>query len=256
MAGNYGIQQPEDRLVTRILDLERKLQELATRPFIVPTLGTDPPATSKTNLWYLSDGRLRGRMVDGTIVQYSGTTPGSSTTTTTPPAAQPIPTEHVYESACTWAQSYRLAGTAQRTDAGEFLYYGRISSTHGEQNSMIGWPDLAATLAGSRISEVTLRIVNRWTNFNGGADLRIGLHNSASAPGTFTETVWTPIVRQVEKAGYGETDQTYNLDLSVGEAFRDGSAKGFTFNQRTTDAAFYGYSTRAIVLRIKYITYS
>lgn len=262
MGGSYNIPRPEDRLIARIAELETQVKELSTRPFIVPTLGQDAPATSLTNLWYLTDGRLRGRLVDGTIVEYARTgTLGGSTSTAAPPAPDPVPTEHTYRQAANWSQSYHLSSGAQRTDAGEFLYYGYISSTHGEQKSMLGWTGLPAILAGSRISSTQLRIVNRWTNYNSGADLRIGFHNSGAAPANFSETQWDPITKHVFKSGYesppnGSVDQTYDLDASVGAMFRDGLIQGFTFDQHSTNSAFYGYSTKTVELIIKYITYS
>lgn len=65
------IPSEEDRFWVTVQNLQREVQELRNKPFRVPTLQADPDIKDPTNLWYLSDGRLRGRLVDGAIDRKS-----------------------------------------------------------------------------------------------------------------------------------------------------------------------------------------
>lgn len=263
------IPSEEDRFWITVQTLQREVQELRNKPFRVPTLQADPDVNDPTNLWYLSDGRLRGRLVDGTLVEYArsnhshpdaiANSQGGGSSTAPPPPQDYQPASYQYKQGADWFASYDQNGSAER--ATSYLYYGYYSAAASRQTqmSMMHFPSLNQLdpgPVGTRIGRVQLHIVNRHTNLNSGAELRIGLHNSATKPATFQETLWVPYKIHVGKAGYpssGSTDITFDLPLLVGEMYRDDTACGITFSQHTTDQSFYGYADRFAELIIDYV---
>lgn len=269
-----GYQVPDDyaKLQSMIETLRSDVNTLQNKVLRIPTLQADPALSDATNIWFMDDGRLRGRLRDDTIVEFSATThihdtrymlipapvvpvKGTPVATVLPPPPKYVPKTRVYASGTDWVQGYNAHG--QRTDKPD-LYYGYYDSWNGENKSMVHFPGIAAALAptsaGCRISEVSLRLINLHTNLNSGAELRLGLHNAAGKPGSFSENQWSPMKVHVNKSGYGAIDQTYKLPTWVGDRMRDGSATGFTFDQHTTDRSYYGFArSTGITLRIVYV---
>lgn len=263
------IPSEEDRFWITVQTLQREVQELRNKPFRVPTLQADPDIKDPTNLWYLSDGRLRGRLVDGTVVEYSrsnhshpnatANSQGGSSSTAPPPPQDYQPASYQYKQIADWVASYEDGGASQRSTS--YLYYGYYSgaASRGVQMSMLHFPNLSQLdpgPVGTRIARVQLRLINRHTNLNSGAELRIGLHNSATKPTSFQEVYWLPYKVHVGKAGYpasGSTDITFDIPLLAGEKFRDDTACGITFSQHTSDQSFYGYAESYAELIIDYV---
>lgn len=254
---------PEElRTLERIKSLEDAVLRLQSRGTVIPTLEADPGTQDPTNLWFLDDGRLRGRTRSGDIVELAfsshshpgitGTPSGGSGSTAPPPPPAYSPSTQVYESGADWAQSYNKGGAQQRSTP--YLYYGNSGdSFNGQQMSMIHFPNLGVLApgpVGTRIAEVYVRITNIHTWFNGGGDLRIGFHNSGAKPGTFQQNRWDPLTVRVGKPSI---DLWYGLPAWVGELYRDGLVQGFTFMQNTNDRAFYGYAQSDVRLKIVYV---
>src|SRR4051794_29947293 len=88
MAGTtYDKGTPENADVDILQGILARLDQVEQRPVVVPVLSADPATTSPLNLWYLYDGRLRGRNPStGTVVQYQTMTPGSGTSSVARPS--------------------------------------------------------------------------------------------------------------------------------------------------------------------------
>lgn len=257
----------EDRLVAEIKALRDEVASLRRRPPIIPVLEADPDPADPLTLWYLFDGRLRGRIPGGGLVEYAfsthshpgvtGSPAGGGSSTVPAPAPAYVPQSRRLVVAADWLQSYNKGGSQQRST--DSLYYGRVDSYNGEQMSMIHFPGLSALAAGpagTRIAAVYFTLTNQHTYNNSGAELRLGLHNNATKPSAFAENYWQPIKVRAYKTGYtryGALTQEYKLPNYVGERMRDGLAQGITLSQHSTDKALYGYAQGAATLRIEYV---
>lgn len=246
-SGSSGFQVPslETKETDTIAKLVQRVGDLENKSFRLPTLTNDPSAENPLNLWYLTDGRLRGRLADGSVVEYQKVAPGNQNSAAPPTTPQYVPSTITYAQNADWATSYNKNGSQVRgNNSKNWLYFGQYPDGFNLENkSMIHFPGLSVLApgpVGTRISSVRLRLVGTWAYFNSGVTLRIGLHNNSSSPGSFNESEWPPIEVTVGKPGFTEVDRTYDLPVWVGERFRDGTAQGFTLNQRTTDVAFYG----------------
>lgn len=254
------IPSEDDRLIARIRSLEEELQGLKTRSSTVPIFAADPDIDLGVRLWLLNDGRLRGYKANGSIVEWSWSnhkhddryallsTPGpgggtGGTGSTEPPKPPPyVPKTRVYESNADWTQSYQRGGAEVYSTGAVDLYYGQYQSGRGILVSMAHFPGVQAALApgpkGTRIAEVWLRLSNVHTYLNSGTDLRIATHNADGKPGQASE------VSEIGRIRVGKPSHNvwYRLPAWVGNRFRDGSAKGITFNQGSSARALYGYA--------------
>jgi hypothetical protein len=163
-----------------------------------------------------------------------------------------VPSTHEYRSGGDWAQCYWKGGSEVYANAGGRLYYSMYTSSTGQLKSMIHFPGVQSALApgpaGTQIAEVHLRINNQHTYSNAGGSLRIGLHSQDGMPGNFSEVIG------IGQVPVGKPSNSwYQLPNWVGEAFRDGSVKGFTYNQESTNKALYGYASQDAELRIVFV---
>jgi len=274
-------------LVNRIVALEEQLEAERGRAFRVPVVDADPDPDDPTNLWLFADGRLRARLPDGTVVDFTeypkvpilaadpttatginmwlrasdrqlrirmpngvagyttatagaGTTTGSAPTTSSKPKPARVQRK-TYRTTwdADWSQSYR-GGGAQRTDDDNLLYYGRISSVHDEQKSMIGFPhgSIQAALSGASIRKVEFWMNNLHAYFNAGVDVHFGAHGQASKPGSYSIRN-----RNVTTRHFGKPQAKWvTLSNWFGTAFRDGLIKGVNLDQPGTSLSYYGYA--------------
>lgn len=65
---------PVEQLVAHIRGLEDRIRALEEPGFRIPVLDADPDTDDPTNLWFLEDGRLRGRTADGTLHEFVSVT--------------------------------------------------------------------------------------------------------------------------------------------------------------------------------------
>jgi hypothetical protein len=222
-----------------------KVKELVSNqsrpPMVIPVLAADPPTTDPTNLWLLTDGRLRSRYWNGTtyiIREYTPVTP----TGTTPPAYVPqgaaaTTQEKLYTA--TWSQSYVGAGTPRAGDGETLLYYGNQQDGTGRNKALIGFnaATIAADLAGADIRKVQLVFNNIRSVWGTGAEVHFGIHNSTTEPAT-----WPSIPRSMITAIIFGSSQTATVDLTTefGTAIRDGIGKGIAVEAPSDDAGFAG----------------
>lgn len=243
------------KLAARIIELERAVRDVANRPFTIPVLPEDPPESSPVNLWFLPDGRLRGRHLDPTGAslvyrEWVATAPGSGTSADAPapPATAPATYQNSYGS--TWWASYRENG-ALRTGIGTSVYQGRSDGSNGRQRSLIGFDAaaIAADLAGATINNAWLDLTNRHAWWNDGVDYSIRLHDFGSAPGTWTGGLPEYARRHWPKVGYARQ----GLGPGIGQALRGGTASGVALEAPSNSYDFYGYADGAsAVLIINY----
>lgn len=250
----------EQRVLAELANLRADVQALQGSSVRVPVRAADPPATSSITLWILNDGRLRGRQGDGTIVEYAKksdipapvTPPGGGGSTVPPPVPEYVPSTQEYRSGANWYQCYWKNGTEVYANAGGRLYYSMYTSTTGQLKSMIGFPNLAASLAagpaGTRIAEVWFRLNNQHTYSNAGGSLRIGWHGAGGPPGSFSEG------GEIGSISVGKpSNNWYQLSNAVGEGMRDNVIQGITLNQESTNRALYGYAAQDAELRIVFV---
>lgn len=203
------------------------------RGFIIPVLDADPDVNDNTtNVWFLSDGRLRCRRPDGTIVQVALTVTGSGTSGTTNP---PVTIPKTYTSIWTasWSRSFNSSGI-RSTD---HMYYGDGDSFNGQQSSMTGWGSFTGILSGATVRKVELYLYNEHAWFDSGVQIKIGRHNDSSAPGSFDNDALLGTWK------FGKPQARWiTLPLSFGNRLKAGTAKGVTLYQTSSNQAYYGYA--------------
>jgi hypothetical protein len=253
--GGYQVPDADNRLLEMIRTLQEQVKSLQDKRLFIPTLQQDPDANDMLNLWFLDDGRLRGRLRDGTIKQFASEVPGGSTSTAPPPPAQYQPTEKTLTVQATWFQSYSQGGGVQQ--GGPYLGYGWQTSAVGEEMSMIGFADIRPQLAASvgyltQIKETWIHLINKMTQLEGGTELRVGLHNESVAPVIFQEW-WFAAARPHVSKETDKLDKWYQVSNSIGEAFRDGKALGLTLHQGSTDPALWGQASPFAEIKIVFL---
>jgi hypothetical protein len=65
---------PAEQLAAIIRDLRDRVRALEERGHRIPVLDADPATSDPTNLWFLEDGRLRGRTADGLLHEFAEVT--------------------------------------------------------------------------------------------------------------------------------------------------------------------------------------
>lgn len=262
----FAVPGEEDRLRAQVMAMQEAITDLQNKPFRVPTLQEDPPSGEQTNLWYLSDGRLRGRLKDNTLVEYArsnhahpsvaAVVQGPPASTAPAPPPQYAPSSVVLDFDSDWSQSYNQNGTGQRAADG-WIYYGRITAVHNVQKSMVHFAGMTSAMAPAaggpmtRTTKVLLTVTNQWANLNTGVELRIGLHNASGIPAVFTQVRWDPFKFHANKTGYGPLTQDYELPTFVGDLIRDGQVTGITLDPQSSDGALYGYARPNMHLHIE-----
>lgn len=139
-----------------------------------------------------------------------------------------------------WSMSYSGSG-GQRTATD--CYQGYVSSTWGNQKSLVGFGDMTTTLAAAvSITKVEFYLyADHWYN-NSGGTCYLGVHNKMSAPSSWTESgVTTGIIGSAwsSKTGGKWTDIT-----SVGnkDNWKTGGYRGMSIGPGpSTSNAYYSY---------------
>lgn len=116
-----------------------------------------------------------GRDVPDTAVRNTG---GGGTT---------VKKQYTKEYACAWSRRYGNAGST----TGE-MYQGYYSSTWGTQRSAMGFSSWGTDLSGATVNKVEVYLyANHWY-YNSGGTARIGVHQSASDPGSSPASLASP----------------------------------------------------------------
>jgi hypothetical protein len=241
MATPPGI-TPADDFAARILDLERQVQELKSRPSSVPILAAAPDASYAGNVWGYPDGRLIWRLKDGTLRQVSSV--AATAASGSNPAQPAQPTTHQTTWGATWAQAYRSNGGKTGGDD-RYLYYGNsgASSYNGRQKSLVNFDYAAiqAALAGATISAVEIFLQNIHTWANSGATCWVGAQLNAvgSAPGSYGGAVHD-FVSSFHTAR--DTGAWHTVSTEFGQRLRDAAATGIVLQAPNDSNTYYGYA--------------
>jgi hypothetical protein len=236
----FGFQGPEKQL----MDLIRSMIETQPRPpVIIPVLTGNPSEDDATNVWLLTDGRLRTRYWNGSSFVYKEYAPIAPTGGAAPPypPKELAPKTNVSQFAATWSQSY-TGGNEQVSDGGR-IYYGDSGDALGITKSLVGfdYAAIAAVLAGSTVKRVQLRMTNISTFWPDGADVFFGIHNVTSPPTTWSDSdVTAPLLTQ-HHFGKPET-KTVDLPLRFATDIRSGTGKGIAVQSPDNDRAHSGYA--------------
>lgn len=174
----------------------------------------------------------QGPLVQNTLVPNTG---GGGTS----PVTQKTKTYN-----CTWSgsyladNSYTVGGSATRA------YQGDDNAGDGNRKSMLGFPfsTIVADMAGSTVQSCKLTIYyQHWWATAGGTAI-VGTHNvsNTSHPTTFSGTT-----NRVQKTGVPNPGSvTIDLGVTIGQNFRDGTAKGIVLGPGpSSSTTYYGYAT-------------
>ncbi len=206
------------------------------------TITLSPSTTQKTQFRVIDSGRF----IPNTAVTNAG---GGGTT----PVQQ-----YTKDYAATWTRSYKGDNTPGSFSSSTSAYQGNIGDANGNRRSMIGfdYATIQADTAGATINSCTLTLNFLHWYYNAGGTAVIGTHNSATAsPGT-----WSGTSNLIQSGSWPKPGQrTVNLGTSIGNAFRDNTAKGIVLGpgQGGDPLTYYGYASGAgqangPVLRIVY----
>lgn len=119
---------------------------------------------------------------------------------------------------------------------------GRFDNDRGRQRSMIGfnYSSLREYLSGSEIEKVELYLESGHFHSTSGGTVVVGYHNlsATSTPNSFSEKKNNVKSQKYSRRKQG---QWIVLPKSVGEAIRDGEAKGITLNAHSDSSSRYGW---------------
>lgn len=229
---------PLAALAQEINKLREDIADLAQKPLIIPILNADPGTGYPGNIWAYPNGNLNIRKKDGTVAGYTAVAPAAGGTNPTPPA-QPI--SRIGTWAGTWGQAYKASGGFTGGDNSK-LYQGNGDGFNGRQRSQIGF-DYAAivtALSGSNVTGVRIWLSMAHTWYYAGGTFWFGMHNSATKPGTWANTIGRDFVSQARVPNGGGV--WCSLATEFGAKLRDGAAKGVTLQAPNDDRTYYGYA--------------
>jgi hypothetical protein len=202
----------------------------------VPMVTADPPAESPTNLWMMTDGRLRWRTPDGTLYQVAGVTAGTTTSAVALPSDPDVGrTVKVYPAL--WVETLcPLHGIEAAGDYGT-----DPRGFHGNRQIMAGFDfdAIRADLTGRQLRQVQMQLTNTATATGGPVELHFGLHNATGRTALFAGVfadVWTGVWPASGSAG---TDGWLDAEPYLVQAIADGTATGLTIDQ-PVGAAYAG----------------
>lgn len=159
----------------------------------------------------------------------------SGTGTVTPPVSS-----HTSKFLATWSGSYDGDNGARAGGDGNLCYQGYVSSTHGNQRSLVGfdYSAIQSALSGATVTSCKLTFKVDHAYWNDGATVRIGTHNYTSEPSTWNGTNVTEA--RISKASC-KSGVTYTVDLGtgIGGEFKSGSSRGISFGPAPSNSYDY-----------------
>ena len=137
-----------------------------------------------------------------------------------------------------WSMDY--AGDSSQRN-GDYLYYGQVSSTWGNNRSLIGFPVPAEVEDCLEIVSARLRFYNVHHYLNDGGDIEIGTHKHSAMPATWmNEYVDQGLVTWGDAPKPGWVDLTLNSTMRA--KFKAG-AQGIALGPGpSTSTSYYGYA--------------
>jgi hypothetical protein len=229
--------QQETDLVALIQGMQSALLEMQQRQTGVPVLEEDPPVGSPINVWWLYDGRLRGRKPNTQgVVEFTSTAAagGTNTTTTPVPPQAPQPTRRVKTWASTWTRTFQELnvyddlvkfGTHLETSTGMLAVMPRPRMWR----VMIGF-DAAAIrteLAGAAINSVEIGF-ERPENWPA---VYLGATTATAPPASFENPRLSPRNAPFVWQRLGAQGDFRKVDVWLGEAFRDNLVQSLAIDQ-------------------------
>lgn len=244
---------PYARIAAEFAALKEEVRQATRRPMRIPILDADPDSDDPTNVWLFSDGRLRVRLENGSIKEYSpvGTT-GATQSGTPRPAPTPPPITRSRTWDATWSGAYKGSG-ALRSDYPGRVFYGRDPGGYnGVLRSLVGFDGdhIRATLAGASIVKAELYFHNLHFYYNYGGSIKFGVHSNASRPSSYVGALKAGM-QSVKFAK--EEAKWVRLSNAFVTQIRSGGANGLLIDQQSSATAAYGYGSGAPKLKITYV---
>jgi hypothetical protein len=231
---------PIEKMAQKIAALERTVNELSTKPLVIPIVQADPGTDYAGNIWAYPDGRVIIRMKDNTLRQATTASAAAPSGSNPTPPAQPTTRQTLWTAQ--WGQAYRASGGFTGSDNSKLQYGSSGDSYNGRQRSLIGfdYASIQSTLAGATVNRVQFWIYNMHTWYYNGGTMWAGMHNNTVKPGTWGGTIGRDFVSSfhVDNTGPGWHD----LSTEFGSRLRDGSSKGITIQAPNDDRTYYGFA--------------
>lgn len=227
-------------ILTRIRDLRVMQFPAGLRRLLVTVLRASGTGSASVFLDQLNPCTL--------LVEDIGSTNQRNTAVTNTGGGTPPPAVATYTKtyACTWSGSYNGSGNKSTFGGSNLAYQGDIGDGQGNRKSLLGFPyaTIAADLAGATINSCTLTLYfQHWWNNAAISTAVIGTHNQAvgSAPTTFGSNS----TNRVQSGNWPNPGKrTVDLGVTIGQNFRDGTAKGICLGPGPSSAlAYYGYAS-------------
>lgn len=228
-------QPPRGRLLQVVKNLAARVKQLENGGLYIPCYTQDPAASdNRSNIWVLSDGRLRLRQRDGSIVEYAPVgSPGSSNSANPPIITYPGQTQpQVITLSAALSATYNGSGVLQSGDP--TMKYGNLDGA-GPYKSFWSF-DMTGVTIGNPCTRVELFIQNQATFNTYPIPVSLGTqafnpHGQISFPGT------QPAVlnQGFAKPTLGQADgHWFDIDpLLVVPMLRAGTMYGFAIDQGT-----------------------
>jgi hypothetical protein len=152
------------------------------------------------------------------------------------PTAKAIYTKKWY---ATWSRSYEGDFTT-RFDDSPYMYQGQFTGSPGNQRSLAGfdYKNIAATLSGAEVLEVSITVRNYHARWNKGLYVFIGSHNHTSKPSTWS--AGSTRERRWKKWVVEGGSVTLNPGITFGNELKSGSSRGIAIGPET-DSDNYGF---------------
>lgn len=182
--------------------------------------------------WAVEDMGLQASVdAVSSIAQMSFAGGGSGT----PPVSS-----HTSTYKATWSGSYDSDNGPRSGGDGNYCYQGYVSSTHGNQRSLVGfdYSAIQSALSGATVTGCKLTFKVNHAYWNDGATVRIGTHNYTAEPSSWNGTNVTEA--RISKTGC-KSGVTYTVDLgtSIGGEFKSGSSRGISFGPGASNSYDY-----------------
>ncbi len=152
-------------------------------------------------------------------------------------ASKPKPKRYSKTFSATWSQAYRSNGHTHT--GGNYLFHGYGDSFNGNGRSLIGFNDSAIRryLKGAKILDVYFVVYIHRTWWNSGGRFRYGYHTRSNQPSTWQ----SGLVSMRGTSGTVKAGQSVKIGMtnSVGEAFKDGKARGIAIGPASSNSTRY-----------------
>lgn len=237
---------PEGKFGKELSDFINEM--IRRQRFVVPIMTADPPETDPTNLWLRYDGRLRGRVPNGSGYTYYDYP--MRTDITAPPAvpaypaspATPTPPQTQSRTwVAGWSQTYKGDGTYRDDHDGDVYAIFGNDPAWGNQHSLIGfdYTDIVTQLTGSTVQSITVTMTTLMTYYPSGTTVSFGMHNETGFVASHNAAA--TLLRYADQASLTPGDTvSHALPLAFAQQLRAGTAKGIVLEAPNADKGLLG----------------